>query len=59
MNVSGEARFHNIPEKDDKFSHIHDALQYMCCGMGEYKNLVRNSIGDRKTVIRKQFKVWG
>lgn len=32
--ISGNAEtYHDKPDKDDPHSHIHDALQYLCCGM--------------------------
>lgn len=38
LKVSGEARYHEEPEKN-RYSDVQDALQYLVCGLGEYKNL--------------------
>lgn len=53
LNVSGSSRFDDKPEKN-RFSDIQDALQYVLCGMGQYrKTLGRDGQSVRKTVIAK------
>jgi hypothetical protein len=57
MQVSGEARYDDKPNKN-KFSHVHDALQYMLLGAGEGRKL---TVGDRHmkpTVAERSFNVW-
>jgi hypothetical protein len=57
MQVSGEARYDDKPNKN-KFSHVHDALQYMLLGAGEGRKL---TVGDRMmkpTVAQREFNVW-
>lgn len=57
MQVSGEARYDDKPDKN-KFSHVHDALQYMLLGAGEGRKL---TVGDRNmkpTVAQRKFNVW-
>ena len=41
MNVSGE-RYEDKPNKN-KFSHVHDALQYAVIGGGEGRNITRGA----------------
>lgn len=31
--ANGADAYHDKPDKDDPHSHIHDALQYLCCGL--------------------------
>ena len=39
IQVAGDARYEDKPSKN-KFSHVHDALQYLLTGAGESKNLI-------------------
>lgn len=39
LNVSGGERYEDKPEKNNKYSHVHDALQYALCGGGESRKL--------------------
>ena len=59
LRVSGnEDRYDDKPEKN-RFADVHDALQYMLCGMGEYNNL--RGIGRREqetVVINDDWSVW-
>jgi hypothetical protein len=58
LNVSGDAKYTQEPDKNE-YSHPHDALQYLMCGGGEYKELraTQNSnIG--KTIIGKAWKIF-
>jgi len=57
IQVSGEAKYGETPDKN-KFSHVHDALQYMLLGAGEGRKL---TIGDRNmkpTVAERSFNVF-
>ena len=58
MNVSGEAKYSLIPDKN-RFSHPHDALQYLLCGAGEYRDLVTKSGRSQKTVFSRDWSAWG
>ena len=51
MKVSGE-RYNETPDKNE-WSHVCDALQYLCLGMGEGQAILRLDAADRKrpTVI--------
>ena len=40
VRVSGDERFHDKPDKNS-FSHPHDALQYLLCGAGEGRIVMR------------------
>ena len=42
LGVSGEARYELKPNKN-KYSHVHDACQYMMLGGGEGRALISNS----------------
>jgi len=35
LQVSGEERFKDMPDKNNRFSHVADALQYLVLGAGE------------------------
>jgi len=48
MQVSGDARFEDKPLKN-KFSHPHDALQYMALGAGEGREVLHGSKGPMKS----------
>lgn len=56
MQVSGE-RYDDKPEKN-RFSHIHDACQYMMLGAGEGRNLISNHKPMQSFNARKGFDVF-
>ncbi len=56
MQVSGE-RYDEKPNKN-RFSHIHDALQYMLLGAGEGRNLTIGNKVNKPVVARKNFNVF-
>lgn len=58
IQVSGDARFTQEPDKNE-YSHPHDALQYLLCGGGEYKELRagQGSGGNGKTFFTKPWNV--
>lgn len=43
--VAGDDRFHDVPDKN-MYSHICEALQYLCVGMGEALKLVSSNDDD-------------
>jgi hypothetical protein len=51
LNVSGGERYDDKPEKNNKYSHVHDALQYALCGGGESRALTSNSDGPKVTTM--------
>lgn len=58
LQVSGDARFTTEPDKNE-YSHPHDALQYLLCGGGEYKELRANQKNyGGKTFKGKDFDIW-
>ncbi|MGE3479754.1 MAG: hypothetical protein AB7G80_09840, partial [Dongiaceae bacterium] len=57
MQVSGEARYDDKPNKN-KFSHVHDALQYMLLGAGEGRALTVGKSSMKPTVVQRSFNVW-
>ncbi|MGE3479761.1 MAG: hypothetical protein AB7G80_09875, partial [Dongiaceae bacterium] len=57
MQVSGEARYDDKPNKN-KFSHVHDALQYMMLGAGEGRALTVGKSSMKPTVVQRSFNVW-
>jgi len=59
LQVSGDAKFTQEPDKNE-YSHPHDALQYLLCGGGEYRELRgtgKNSKGF-KTIVGKSWDVF-
>ena len=56
MQVSGE-RYEDKPNKN-RFSHIHDALQYMMLGAGEGRNLTVGFSNTRPVVAKRNFNVF-
>ena len=58
LNVSGGERFEDKPEKNNKYSHVHDALQYALCGGGESRKMT--STGEAKpTTLKPSFSGFG
>jgi hypothetical protein len=56
MQVSGE-RYDEKPNKN-RFSHIHDALQYMLLGAGEGRALTIGTKQSKPRVANKNFNVF-
>ena len=56
MQVSGE-RYDEKPNKN-RFSHIHDALQYMLLGAGEGRSLTVGQSNSRPVVAKRNFNVF-
>lgn len=56
IQVSGE-RYDDRPEKN-RFSHIHDALQYLMLGAGEGRGVLGNSQPQRIIQARRDFDVF-
>jgi len=56
MQVSGE-RYDERPNKN-RFSHVHDALQYMLLGAGEGRNLTVGNKSSKPVIARKNFNVF-
>ena len=54
LAVSGQEKFEDAPNKN-KFSHVHDALQYMMLGGGEGRQMLRS--GESK-VVKKGRPKW-
>ena len=57
MQVSGAERYEEKPNKN-KFSHVHDALQYALIGGGEGRNLLSSGRNTRPVVARQSFDVF-
>ena len=57
LQVSGE-RYDEKPNKN-RFSHIHDALQYMLLGAGEGRNLTIGGKTSKPFVAKKKYDVFG
>ena len=56
MQVSGE-RYDDKPDKN-RFSHIHDAMQYMMLGAGEGRQVMNNQNVTRPFQIKREFDVF-
>ncbi|HET8728476.1 MAG TPA: TerL, partial [Alphaproteobacteria bacterium] len=46
LQVAGQERFHDVPEKN-KFSHVADAAQYLMLGAGEGRSLIKLRIENQ------------
>jgi hypothetical protein len=58
LHVSGDAKYTQEPDKNE-YSHPHDALQYLLCGGGEYRELRANQGANRdKTFISKSWSIF-
>lgn len=58
LQISGDAKYTSEPDKNE-YSHVHDCLQYMLCGGGEYRDLrASQKTGDSKTIITKSWKIF-
>ena len=53
IQTSGE-RYEDRPNKN-KFSHVHDALQYLMLGAGEGRSL---TVGSQKQTVTNVYKSW-
>lgn len=54
LNVSGAERFDTRPDKN-RYSHVHDALQYMCIGAGEGRKVVGATGSSKPHVAKRSF----
>ena len=54
LNVSGAERFEEKPSKN-RFSHVHDALQYALIGAGEGRKLINGNRRLRPVVAKRDF----
>jgi len=57
LSVVGAERFETSPNKN-RFSHIHDAGQYMMLGGGEGSALIRGPHQNRPTNVKRKFDVF-
>ncbi len=59
MQVSGTDRFTDEPDKN-RFSHPHDALQYVVCAVGGYTALMNgeNNQHPKTRIAKNNWKVW-
>lgn len=56
LNVSGE-RYSDLPDKN-KYSHVHDALQYGLCGGGESRKLLTSATPTKSVTVRRDHDVF-
>jgi hypothetical protein len=52
LQISGE-RYESLPEKN-RYSHVHDALQYLLCGGGESRKLLIGDGAGQKPVVKRE-----
>lgn len=58
LHVSGDAKYTSEPDKNE-YSHPHDALQYLFCGGGEYRELRANQKNNQgKTFVGKTWNIF-
>lgn len=53
LNVSGSERYEDRPNKN-KYSHVHDALQYALCGGGESRKILVTDANETKSYNARQ-----
>lgn len=62
LQVTGDDRYDDKPEKN-RFSHVHDALQYALLGGGEHMEVLgrkqSRAQGGQTFVASNDFSVWG
>lgn len=58
LQVSGSERYESTPDKN-KYSHVHDALQYALCGGGESRKLTVGGDPQKPVVARQSIDVFG
>jgi hypothetical protein len=58
LNVGGEAQYKLEPEKNNRFSHPHDALQYALLGGGEHKTMLGRNEKMQKPTVLPKFKIF-
>jgi hypothetical protein len=54
LNVSGSERFDDKPNKN-RYSHVHDALQYALLGAGEGRRVMNHKTLGKPVVARRDF----
>ncbi len=57
MQVSGADRYEDRPDKN-KFSHVHDALQYALIGGGEGRSIMGQTQGGKTVQAKRDFDVF-
>jgi len=57
MQISGAERYEEKPNKN-KFSHVHDALQYALIGGGEGRSLLSSGKNNKPVIARQSFDVF-
>jgi hypothetical protein len=57
LQVIGAERFADVPDKN-KYSHVHDACQYLFLGAGEGRALTVGSQPKPATVVSREWDVW-
>jgi hypothetical protein len=57
MQVSGADRYEERPDKN-KFSHVHDALQYALIGGGEGRSIMGQTQGGKTVQAKRDFDVF-
>ncbi len=58
LNISGGERYDDKPEKNNKYSHVHDALQYALCGGGESRKITRGEQIPTAKVMQNRMNVF-
>lgn len=56
----GDGRYENKPVKN-QYSHVHDALQYLCCSMGEAREVMgsKQNSGRRQMTADGDYDIYG
>ena len=54
MQVTGQERYHESPNKN-RFSHVHDALQYLMLGSGEGRGITHGNLQQKAFQVNTSF----
>ena len=54
MHVTGQERYHDSPNKN-RFSHVHDALQYLMLGSGEGRGITHGNLRQKAFQVNTSF----
>ena len=57
LQVSGESRYETKPNKN-RYSHPHDALQYLMTGAGEGRRLKKTTMGGKPHIAKSDFDIF-
>ncbi len=57
IQVSGDERYKDVPDKN-RYSHPHDALQYLLCGAGESRHILSKKHSGQTHKATSKWNIW-